>query len=395
MNEKIVKWLEDHQADIVGWRRHFRQYPEVGGKEFKTQEKILEVLNSLGIEGEKIAGTGVIADIVGARPGKMIAIRADIDALPLNDECGKPYQSKNEGICHACGHDFHTAGLLGVGGAFMANRDDLPGTIRLLFQPMEEVLPGGALSMIAEGCMEGVDYVLGLHVWEPVPTGLIGINEVQMGSPNAFSILVKGVGGHGSMPHQCVDPVLVGSQIVLALNTILSRSVDPLETGVLSVGSFHSGTVFNIIPDTAEITGNVRTLNEETRNLIFSRIEEICQGICSAMGATYKLERIHGFPALINDKAVLEVARQVIDERYGREKRLDVKPSLGAEDFSYYLEKAPGVYFFAGAGNPEKGATYPHHHPKFDADEAVLLQGPETLSRIAWRLLMGEVESIK
>lgn len=387
MNEKIIQWLESHQEEIIGWRRYFHQHPEVSGQEFETQKKVLEILSSMGVEGRKIAGTGVIADIVGRKPGKTIAFRADMDALAMSDEITQSYRSQNEGVCHACGHDGHMAGLLGLAGAFMENREDLPGKIRLLFQPSEEWFDGGATDMIAEGCLEGVDYVLGLHIWQPVPSGYVGVNDIMMGSPNCFEIVIQGIGGHGSMPHQTVDPILVGSQIVLALNTIVSRSMDPLETGVLSIGEFHSGSAFNVIPDKAMIKGNMRTLSAEVRDLMFHRVEEICKGICEAMGATYTLEKIYGYPTLVNDSKVLEIAREVIDERYGRENRIDVKPTLGGEDFSYYLEKVPGVFIFPGGGNEKKGITYPHHHPKFDMDEEVLLQGPETLARIAWRLL--------
>lgn len=387
MNEKIIQWLEAHQEQIIGWRRYFHQYPEISGQEFETQKKVLKILASMGIEGKKIAGTGIVADIVGGKPGKTVAFRADMDALAMDDEIDQPYCAQNKGVCHACGHDGHMAGLLGLAGAFMENREDLPGRIRLLFQPSEEWFDGGATEMIAEGCLEGVDYVLGLHIWQSIPSGYVGVNKIMMGSPNCFELVVQGVGGHGSMPHQTVDPILVGSQIVLALNSIVSRSMDPLETGVLSIGEFHSGSAFNIIPDKAMIKGNLRTLSVEVRDMIFRRVEEICKGICEAMGATYTLEKIYGYPTLVNDSKVLEIAREVIDERYGRDKRLDVKATLGGEDFSYYLEKVPGVFIFSGGGNVEKGITYPHHHPKFDMDEGVLLQGPETLARIAWRLL--------
>ena len=391
MNEQIISWLTTHEEEIIQWRRHFHQHPEVSGKEFETQKKIMEILKSMGIESKKIAGTGVIADIVGNKEGKTVAIRADIDALAMSDEICQPYQSQNEGVCHACGHDGHTAGLLGLAGAFQACKDDLPGRIRLLFQPSEEWFDGGATEMIAEGCMDGVDYVIGMHIWQPVPVGSIGVNDVMMGSPNAFDITVQGIGGHGSMPHQTVDPIVVGSQIVMALNTIVSRSLDPLETGVLSIGEFHSGSAFNVIPDKATIRGNMRTLSNEARDLIFRRMDEVCKGICEAMGATYTLDKIYGYPVLVNDKKVLEVAREVIDERFGREHRLDNKPTLGGEDFSYYLEKAPGVFLFVGGGCEEKGITYPHHHPKFDMDEKALNVGAEALSRIAWRLLTKEV----
>ncbi|MBP9483928.1 MAG: amidohydrolase, partial [Negativicutes bacterium] len=332
------------------------------------------------------AGTGVVADI-GPTTGRTVAIRADIDALPLSDEIDQPYCSQNEGVCHACGHDAHTAGLLGLAGAFAAHQDQLPGRIRLLFQPSEEWFDGGAKEMIEEGCLEGVDFAIGMHVWQPVEAGKIAVNHVMMGSPNSFELTIQGVGGHGSMPHQCVDPILVGSQIVQAFNTIISRSIDPLEVGVLSIGSFHSGAAFNVIPDKSVVTGNLRTLNAETRDRIFDRMEEICRGTCQAMGATYQLNRIYGYPALVNDPKVMDLAVNVITETYGADARLVNKPTLGGEDFSYFLEKVPGVFLFVGAGNVEKGITYPHHHPKFDIDESALGQGAEVLGLIALRLL--------
>ena len=386
MKELITRWIGDHQEEIISWRRHFHQNPEISGKEFETQKKILEVLKSMGIEGQPCAGTGVVADI-GPTTGRTVAIRADIDALPLPDEIDQPYCSQNEGVCHACGHDAHTAGLLGLAGAFAAHQDQLPGRIRLLFQPSEEWFDGGAKEMIEEGCLEGVDFAIGMHVWQPVEAGKIAVNHVMMGSPNSFELTIQGVGGHGSMPHQCVDPILVGSQIVQAFNTIISRSIDPLEVGVLSIGSFHSGVAFNVIPDKSVVTGNLRTLNAETRDRIFDRMEEICRGTCQAMGATYQLNRIYGYPALVNDPKVMDLAVNVITETYGADARLVNKPTLGGEDFSYFLEKVPGVFLFVGAGNVEKGITYPHHHPKFDIDESALGQGAEVLGLIALRLL--------
>jgi len=383
--------VKKHQQEVVNLRRYFHIHPEISKKEFNTQKKIMENLTALGLKPKVIANTGVMAELTGAKRGKRIAIRADIDALELQDECGKPYQSVNRGACHACGHDGHISMLLGVANVLTDYRENIAGTIRFLFQPTEERFPGGALSMIEEGALDGVDAIIGAHLWQPIPIGTVGIKSGRfMASPDEFSIVIQGRGGHASMPHQTVDALLTASQIVLALNTIVSRGVDPLEQAVVSIGSLHSGDTFNIIPDTAILQGTVRSFEENIRQLIFERIETITKGICEAAGATYKIEKILGFPPVINEQNCTNVVMSAIKESLGENKVFDVNPSMGGEDFSYYLEKVPGAFMFVGVGNDAKGIIYPQHHPKYDIDEDALAYGTEVMARTAVHLAAME-----
>ncbi|EGO65374.1 M20 metallopeptidase family protein [Acetonema longum] len=378
-----IKALAAGQKDyVISLRRHFHMFPELGGEEYRTQEKVMEELKACGLSPRSAAGTGVIAEFTGGRPGKRVAIRADMDALPLQDEIDQPYRSQHAGICHACGHDGHTAMLLGVAKSMKSLQAELAGSVRFLFQPSEEKFPGGAEAMIADGAMDGVDYVLGAHLWQAVPAGKIGVTYGRMmASPDAFTLTIQGRGGHGSMPHQTVDPIFIGAQIVVALKTITGCNMDPMEPAVLSLGMFKSGEAFNVIPDVAVIKGSVRTFQEATRQRIFERIHQICQGICQASGAQYKLDAIFGYPPVINHPAISKVIAQAGEQALGRDGVIEIVPVLGGEDFSFYLGKAPGAFMFVGAGNPEKGIVYPQHHPKFDIDETALPGGVEVLLR--------------
>jgi amidohydrolase len=362
-------------------------YPELSRLEFKTQQRILAELEALGIIGRAIAGTGVMAELKGAYPGRTIAIRADMDALKLTDQCGKAYQSQNNGVCHACGHDGHVAMLLGVAKILRDVQAELYGTIRFLFQPGEEDFPGGAKEMLDQGALDGVEAIIGAHLWQTVPSGTIGISyDRLMASPDAFTVRVKGRGGHGSMPHQTVDPILTAAQIIIALNTIVSRSVDPLEQAVVSVCMMKAGDVFNIIPETAVLQGTVRSFDQDIRQRVFKRIEEIVGGICQAAGADYVLDKIMGFPPIINTpRYTAEIARTGADV-LGKENVKVIAPVMAGEDFSHYLEKVPGAFFFVGVGNTAKGIIYPQHHPKYDIDETALLNGMEIMAATAMRL---------
>ncbi len=371
---------------VVAMRRHFRMHPEVGGQEHETQKKLLGELAAMGIKARPAAGTGVIADIPGAPGGKTVAIRADIDALPVEDQIAQPYKSRNQGISHACGHDGHTAMLLGAAKTFAAMAGDLPGSVRLIFQPSEERFPGGAEFMIADGAMEGIAYVIGSHLWQPLPIGVIGVNAgALMAAPDEFTVTIQGRGGHGSMPHNTVDSVLVGAQLVLALRTITGANVDPREQAVLTIGMFKAGEVFNIIPDTAVLKGTVRSFEEGVRHAVFDQIDAYCKGICAASGATYKLDSIFGYPPVVNNPDIAAVAAAAAREVAGIRVE-DVKPLMVGEDFSYYLRRAPGAFLLVGAGNPAKDCVYPHHHPKFNIDEDALGYGLETTVRTVLKL---------
>jgi amidohydrolase len=379
--------VHNHHDEVIALRRYFHTYPEVSQQEFNTQKKIIETLTALGLDPKPIAGTGVIAELKGAKPGKHIAIRADMDALEMQDECGKPYQSLNAGACHACGHDGHIAMLLGVAKVLTDYQENLAGSIRFLFQPSEERFPGGALAMIDAGALTGIDAIIGAHLWQTVPAGYIGIKTgAIMASPDEFILVIQGRGGHCSMPHQTIDALLVAAQIAVALNTVIGRSVDPLEQAVLSLGSLHSGDAYNAIPDSATIKGTVRSFKPEIRQLLFARIESIIKGTCEAAGATYKFEKILGFPPVINEPACTAELIAAATESLGEAKVLATNPSMAGEDFAYYLEKVPGAFMFVGIGNEAKGIIYPQHHPKYDIDEDALAYGVEVLARTAIRL---------
>lgn len=391
--DSIHALAQKHHPSIIDLRRHFHSHPELSTQEFETQARIIKELAAIGIEGRPIARTGVIANINGALPGKTIAIRADIDALELTDVCGKPYQSQNPGVCHACGHDGHIAILVGVAKILAALKDRLAGNFRLLFQPSEERFPGGAAPMIEEGALDGVDAIIGAHLWQPLKIGTIGISfDRLMASPNEFSITINGRGGHGSMPQQTIDTLLVGAQLTVALNTIISRNIDPFEQAVLSIGVLKSGDTFNIIPDTAEMKGSVRNFEPSVRDTIFARMEQITKGICDAYGATYQLEKFYGFPPVINHPAYAQIIKSNAEKILGKENALLIQPAMAGEDFSYFLEKVPGAYFFIGVGNPDKGIVYPQHHPQYDIDEDALCYGMEIMASSAVELAQNNRE---
>lgn len=390
MSTEIKALVAKHYEEVVALRRYFHTYPEVSGQEFNTQQKIMEELAVLGLASHVAAKTGVVADIIGALPGKTVAVRADIDALPLQDECEQPYRSQNHGVCHACGHDGHIAMLLGVAKVLCAVRERLAGTIRLLFQPSEETFDGGASDLIAEGELDGVETIIGAHLWQSYPVGTIGISYGRMmASPDEFTITIQGHGGHASMPHQTIDPIVVGAEIILALNTIISRNIDPIEPALLSVGCFKAGDVYNIIPDTAVMKGTVRSFEEQVRQQIFANIERKVDGICAAAGASYSIDKQFGYSPVINDPSVTAVIAEAACEAQGPGNVLEIKPVMGGEDFSYYQQKIPGAFLFVGSGNSDKGIIYPNHHPKFDIDEQALGYGVEVLVRTALKLLGG------
>ncbi len=388
MKKQIHELVKGGTDYVIALRRQFHTFPELGREEYETQKKIMEELKSMGLEPRPAAGTGVIAEIKGGKSGKTIAIRADIDALPIQDEINQPYRSQNPGVCHACGHDGHTAMLLGIAKVFTAIKDELSGNIRLLFQPSEERLPGGAIDMITDGALRGVDFVIGAHLWQPLDIGTMGLTYgPMMAAADQFTITVQGRGGHGSMPHQTIDPLYVGAQIVLALKTITGNNVNANDLAVLSLGVFKAGDAFNIIPDSAVLQGTVRTFAQSTRETVFASIDRISSGICAAAGATYKLESSFGYPPVVNNPEVAKTVAKVGADVLGEAGVLELNPAMVAEDFSYYQEQVPGCFMFIGAGNKEKGIVYTHHHPKFDLDEKALSYGVEIMASAALQLM--------
>lgn len=385
--DKLFKAAQHHQTWAVNLRRYFRTYPEVSALEYNTQKKIEEELSALGLSCTPMAKTGIIAELQGSLPGKTIAIRADIDALPITDECAKEYQSQNFGACHACGHDGHIAVLLGTIRILLDLKDELAGTFRFIFQPSEENFPSGALAMVDDGALIGVDAIIGAHIWQPIPLGTIGISYGNlMAAPDKFKITIHGKGGHGSMPQQTIDPILIAAQIILALHTIVSRNIDPLGLAVLSIGAVHSGNAFNIIPGIATIEGTVRSFDDVVRKTIFKRIEEIAQGICNANNATCQIETLFGHPAVVNHAECTKAIEAVVADCQSDLTAREIPPVMCGEDFSHYLTSVPGAFFFIGTGTDEM--IHPHHHPKFDLDEKCILHGMEVMTRAAIALAM-------
>lgn len=374
-------------------RRDFHAHPELGFHEVRTAGVVAQELNKLGLEfNTGVAGTGVVALLEGAKPGPVILVRADMDALPILEETGAEYASQNPGVMHACGHDGHTAVLLTVAKMLMAHRDELAGTVKLMFQPAEEGM-GGAEGMISAGVLENpkVDRVLGLHVWNEQPVGWFGIsNGPMMAGAEIFKIKVVGKGGHGAAPHLSIDPVLAAAQIICALQGIVARNVEPLRTAVVSVTTIHGGDAFNVIPPAVEMTGTIRTFEPEVRALILHRFDEIVHGVAAAMGCTATIDMECISPATVNQAEtashVQTCARQLFPDA-----KIETTNyiTMGSEDFAFLLEKVPGCFFFVGSANPEKRLDAGHHHPKFDFDEEVLPRAAALMTASVINLLSG------
>ena len=369
--------------EMVKWRRYLHQHPELSFHEKETSAWIADKLRAFGCEIQTgVGGYGIIATIKGSLPGPLIALRADIDALPIQDEKECDYASKMQGVMHACGHDGHTATLLAIAKFYYEHRERLSGQRRLIFQPAEEVTPGGAIEMIRAGALDGVDVVYGVHLWTPLPYGSASSKPgAFMSAADEFIIDIEGKGGHGGLPHNAVDSIIVGSALVQGLQSIVSRNVNPLHPAVLTIGSFQAGTTNNIIAEKCQLKGTVRSFDETTRFMIHDRLETFIRHTCGMYGADHSYHMRIGYPPVVNDDK--EAARffSVAPAIFGEEGTREAEAITVAEDFSYYLLEKPGCFMFVGAGNPDCGAVYSHHHPRFDFDEramkhsAVLLIG--------------------
>lgn len=380
--------IQAFQPQVVEWRRQLHQKPELGFKEQITAEFITQKLQEWGIEHQKaIANTGIVAVIKGQgweEESKVLAIRADMDALPIQEENEVPYRSQNDGVMHACGHDGHTAIALATAYYLSQHCDTFAGTVKIIFQPAEEG-PGGAQPMIADGVLKNpnVDAIIGLHLWNNLPLGSVGVRSgALMAAVECWRCTILGKGGHGAMPHQTVDSIVVAAQVVNALQTIVARNVDPLESAVVTVGELHAGTALNIIADTARLSGTVRYFNPVLGEIIPQRIEQIIAGICQSYGASYDLNYWRLYPPVINNPDVAELVRSVAAEVI--ETPIGIVPdcqTMGGEDMSFFLQEVPGCYFFLGSANLTKNLAYPHHHPRFDFDETALGMGVEIFVR--------------
>ena len=372
----IRKEIKDIEKMIIDWRRDFHQFPELSFQEHRTGDVIADELRSMGLEPKvKVGKTGVTADLKFGN-GPMIGLRADMDALPIQETSGLPFSSQNDGVMHACGHDGHMAMLLGAAKALTQKDNQYNGTVRFIFQPAEEG-EGGARYMIEDGCLEGIDEIYGIHVWNYQPVGEVGVKDGPvLAAADMFDIKIKGIGGHGAAPQGTVDSVVVASYLVQALQTIVSRNTNPLESTVISIGKINGGNNFNIIADEVSLSGTARAYSEENRNLIKTRMEEIIKGVEKTYNANITFDYKDGYPPTINHvgptQKVLKAAEKVVGDKAGMPYL-----SMGGEDFAYYLKEKPGCFFFVGsAPNEQELFETPHHCSHFTMDERALLVGP-------------------
>ncbi len=370
-------------ARTIATRRDLHQIPETGFKEYKTSAFVAERLRNLGVEVHTgIAGTGVVGLLRGGNPGPTVMLRADMDALPVTEATNLPFVSSHAGVMHACGHDGHMAMVLGAAAVLAPLKSKLSGNVKFVFQPAEEG-PGGAKPMIDEGVLKNpdVDICLGCHLWPGVPAGSIGVKPGPlMAAMDRFDLTIIGRGGHGAMPHLCVDALEIGTQVVGALQRLVSRKMDPLNPSVVTVGSFHSGSTFNVIPAKAELSGTARTFDRDIWMSWPEKMETVIRGVCEAMGAGYDLRYLQGYPPTINDKHMAEEVRQCAIKVVGENRVVEPASTMGGEDISFYLEQVSGCYFFLGIGQE---GLMPLHNPEFDFDEGVLDTGVEVLCRVA------------
>lgn len=365
---------------VIQWRRHIHRHPELSFEEYRTAAFVDSLLRSMGgIEVSRPTPTSVVGILRGGKPGKTIGLRADMDALPVEEETHLPFASVVDGVSHACGHDAHTAILLGTASVLAPMKDTLPGTVYFIFQPGEEKAPGGAKGIIASGALKGLDAIFGLHLTPNFPVGHIGILPAGAASTasDGFLLTIHGKGSHGSMPQLGIDPIVVGSDLVLSLQTIISRNVDPAEMAVLSVGKFQAGNAPNVIPPTAELGATIRTVSDTTRHLIAERVKAMVEYTAKAYGATYDLNYIFSYPAIQNDAALCELARRAAVQALGAAKVAGVPRMSASEDFSYYREVAPICFLLLGVGDGPA-----NHNPKFNPDEKAFIDGVKTEVRI-------------
>ncbi|MFJ7649328.1 amidohydrolase [Lysinibacillus sp. NPDC097279] len=379
MNQQLLDKIDAHFDEMVAIRRHLHMHPELSFQEKETANYIIEYYQKLGVPVEpNISGYGLIARIKGSKPGKRIALRADFDALPIQDEKDVPYKSKVDGVMHACGHDGHTATLLIIGKLLWEMKDDLAGEYVLIHQHAEEADPGGAIGMIQAGALNGVDAIFGTHLSSNHPTGMIGYRVGPlMAAVDSFELKIQGKGGHGAHPHQTKDAIVIGSQLVMNLQQLVARRVAPTESAVLTVGSFVASNADNIIADTAYLNGTIRTFDKDVRATMEREFKRVVHGTEIAQDCTIKLDYRKGYPAIVNHEKetlfVRDIAQDICDV-------VEIPATMGGEDFAYYLEEKPGTFFFTGAAPVEYA---PHHHPKFDIDEKGMLVAAKVMLNAA------------
>jgi amidohydrolase len=385
MLNNLFSRLENYYEEMVSIRRYLHQHPELSFKEHKTAQFIHSFYEKLGIEVRgNVGGNGVVAKVYGKKPGKTVALRADFDALPIQDEKEVAYKSLVPGVMHACGHDGHTASLLILAKALHELKDELAGNYVFIHQHAEEYAPGGAVTMIDDGCLDQVDVIFGTHLWAGESTGKIQYRTGPiMAAADRFEIEIQGQGGHGAQPHKTKDAIVTASQLVLNLQQIVSRKVNPIDSAVVTIGSFTAENAFNVIADKAKLIGTVRTFNEDVRQFIEEEMERIIHGTCYAAGSTYHFLYEKGYPAVVNHAKETEFLQKCAAVVPGVQWIEETEPQMGGEDFAYYLQEVPGTFFFTGAKPEGLEKTYPHHHPKFDIDEKAMLIAAKTLGTAA------------
>src|SRR5699024_9942871 len=381
----IEQQIDNVMSDVFDWRRTLHRHPELSFEEHWTSQYIEDALKEMdGIEISRPTPTSVLGIIKGAHPGKRIGLRADIDALPVEEEREDiDFVSEVPGKMHACGHDGHTAILLGAAKILSQNTEELHGEVYLIFQHAEELIPGGAQEMVATGLFDDLDFIYGQHLFTPVPVGRIGItNGPVTSNSDGFEIIIQGSGGHASQPELTVDPVNIGVQIINQFQTIVSRITSPLDSVVISTTNFHAGSAKNIIPDTAELSGSVRTINDDTRLLVREKMEQAVKSVCEMYGATYDFNFQFGYAAVVNDYGMKDKVRLIEAEKFG-DKVFEFPLVMGGEDFSSFSRLVPSTYAMIGVRNAGKDMEYPHHHPKFGMDEDGFIDGVKMMVYVA------------
>jgi amidohydrolase len=381
--ESLFNTLDGLNEEIISIRRHLHKHPELSFEEVETPKYIAEFHENLGHDVKTgVGGNGVLAYLKGSHDGPTVALRADFDALPIHEETGLDFKSIHYGVMHACGHDGHTATLLGVAKALNKHKEDLHGTVVFIHQHAEELPPGGAKPMIEDGALEGVDVIFGTHLQAQMPLYEINYRTDELqASSDSFEVTIFGKGGHGAMPQDTKDSILIASQLVDNFQQIVSRRVNPLQSAVLSVCSFEAVGPYNVIANTAKIKGTVRTLNEETRELMEKEMLRVIEGTCHLSGADFEFNYDRGYPVLINHKEETEFVMNVAETIPEVRRIKETEPIMGGEDYSYYLQEVKGTYFFTGAQPENSNNPYPHHHPKFDIDEKALVIAAKILAK--------------
>ncbi len=395
MNSELLKKAFDLEDQLIEWRRDFHMHPEVGFKEFRTAERVFEELTRLNIEATSgIGGTGVTGLIKGGQKGKTIALRADMDALPITEENNVPYRSKNKGVMHACGHDAHTSMLLGAATILAGLKGSLKGNVKLIFQPAEEVPEGGASTLIREGVLikPKVNAVVGLHLVPRFPSGVVAIKEgVVTAATDKLEIRIIGKSGHAARPYEGVDSIVVASQVICSIQAMITRRTDALDPKIVSIGRICGGEAHNVIAKEVTMSGTIRTFSKEARQIVQELIRKTCQSIAQSMGAKADIEIGKGNPPQVNHPGLFKVLRAELPESLGKDSVMEYTlPSLGGEDFALYSEKVPGFFFNLGCGEGRGGVSNPLHNSRFDFDEAILPKGVAAMACCAIALMESE-----